>query len=244
MYQHTIQVDSSAYHPPFCLSASFNINHPCILSLAIVSRSQLSPSHIHRQEYKIGPARRNSSGWDDIRHCLYCITQWCIIIRTASFSVESHLAFIRAIWAPLCLLQSIELSRSSHSFSVDLPYAYRRCPSRVALRDESRRPPPRYSNRLLSYLILHFYCTLTSPSSPSSSSTLPATRILFTAHCPSPSVPSCHRHRQCCNIARLIAPSIAASGLSLTGSPLRPGSLVHYITTRWVAISSRVTLGP
>lgn len=151
MYQHTIQVETSAYHH-ISVSAIFQQHQS---SMHPVSPHCLSlVSYIHRQEYKIGRTRRNGMGRTSGRRCpMY--QQWCIIIRTTSFAVECSLAFVCVVWAACVSTTSNCLAH--HILSVvALPYAPRPSESPYAMSSSS--PTPLF-HPLLFYLILHVYCT-------------------------------------------------------------------------------------
>lgn len=92
------------------------------------------------------------------------------------------LAFIR-VGLP-CVYYNSSNCLAHHILSiVALPYAYRRCPSRVALRDESVVFNPVIQPAFFYILFFSFIVLLTSPFPFSPPST--ALRPLFTAHCPS-----------------------------------------------------------
>ena len=202
MYQHTIRESIIGISPTISLLSAISTTQSSMHPFPC-NRLSLSHSHLHipRPEYKMARKEETTLGGTAHGIALNCISQWCTIIWTASFSAESrYIALVFMSSGPLVFTTASNCLAHHIPSVVALPYAYRPCP-RVALRDEFVVFLPVIQLAFLHILFFTFIVLLTPLFH------LPAANPHF-IYCTlsSSSVPS-SRHRQCCNIARrLIAP--------------------------------------
>lgn len=161
MYQHTIQVDPSAYH------------HISVSAISQQHQSSMHPVSSHclslSNSYIIGKNTRSvvqgGTTWPGRAYGVGPSVSAMVYHHPDSLVHRRMLVRVRLCRLGRLCFYHIELSRPSHSFDRRPTLCTPSSPSRLTRC--ARRLPPRYSNPLLFYLILHVYCTpYTLPLTP------------------------------------------------------------------------------